>query len=272
MVQVIALMMAFVLVAGLGGVLSAGLIMPAVAATSGITDTSVRLFDDLPSELEQVALSEKSFLLASDGTKLAEFYAQNRIVVPIEQISQPMQDAVIAVEDKRFYEHGGVDPAGMMRALFQNASSGRNEGASTLTQQYIKNMLIQQALAGEDPQQIAQAIQDAQVSKGTEGVARKLREAKMAISLEQEMTKTEILEGYLNIAQFGYEQIYGVEAAARHFFSVHASELNYLQAATIAGVTQAPTDNDPVKNPEISQERRDTVLRRMHDQGYIIKL
>lgn len=269
MVQVIALMMAFVLVAGLGGVLSAGLLMPAVAATSGLTDTSVRLFDDLPSELEEVALSEKSFLLASDGTKLAEFYAQNRIVVPIEQISQAMQDAVIAVEDKRFYEHGGVDPAGMMRALFQKASSGRNEGASTLTQQYIKNMLIQQALAGEDPQQIAQAIQDAQVSKGTEGVARKLREAKMAISLEQQMTKTEILEGYLNIAQFGYEQIYGVEAAARHFFSVHASELNYLQAATIAGITQAPTDNDPVKNPEQAQERRDTVLRRMHDQKYI---
>lgn len=262
-------MLAFLLVAGLGGVLAAGLVMPAVAATSALTDTSVRLFDDLPSELDQIQLSEKSVLLASDGTKLAEFYAQNRIVVPITQISQAMQDAVVAVEDKRFYDHGGVDPAGMMRALFNKVASDSNEGASTLTQQYIKNMLIQQALAGEDPQQIAQAIQDAQVARGTEGVARKLREAKMAISLEQQMTKTEILEGYLNIAQFGYEQIYGVEAAARHFFSVHASELTYLQAATIAGITQAPTQNDPIKNPEKAQERRDTVLRRMHDQGYI---
>ncbi len=267
--QVIALLLSFVLVAGLGGLLSAGLVMPAVAATSAVTATSVRLFDDLPSELDDVTLPEKSVLLAADGTKLAEFYLQNRIVVPITEISQAMQDAVIAVEDKRFYEHGGIDPEGMIRALVTNTATGANQGASTLTQQYIKNMLIQEALQGEDPQQIAQAIQDAQQSRGAEGYARKLREAKTAIALEQRMSKTEILEGYLNIAQFGYEQIYGVEAAARHFFSVHASELNYLQAATIAGITRAPSTYDPVRDPVEAQDRRDTVLGLMHEQGYI---
>jgi membrane peptidoglycan carboxypeptidase len=269
-VQVIALLLSFVLMAGLGGVLAAGLVMPAVATTSVITDTSVRLFDDLPSELETVPLSEKSTILASDGvTVLAEFWFQNRIVVTLDQISQPMRDAVIAVEDRRFYEHGGIDPQGLLRAFFENATTeGGTQGGSTLTQQYVKNALIQNALQGEDTEEIAAAIEAATVSSGTEGYARKLAEAKISIALEQRLTKDEILERYLNIAQFGLS-VYGVEAAALHFFSVHAADLNYIQAATIAGITRAPGDYDPERDPEAAQGRRDTVLGLMRDQGKI---
>jgi membrane peptidoglycan carboxypeptidase len=270
-VQAVALMVAFVLISGLGGLLAAGLVMPSVATTNVIAQTSVRLFDDLPSELETIPLSEKSTLLTADGTVLAEFYSQNRIVVRLDQMSQAMRNAVLAVEDKRFYEHGGIDPAGLLRALFQNATGdgGGTQGGSTLTQQYVKNMLIQTALQGEDPQDIAEAIREATVASGIEGYARKLNEAKMAIALEQRMTKDEILEGYMNIAQFGYAQIYGVESAALHFFSVHASDLNYLQAATIAGITRAPGLYDPERNPEKAQERRNLVLRLMHEQAMI---
>ncbi len=270
-VQLIGLLLAFLLTAGLGGVLTAGLVMPAVATTNVITATSVNLFDDLPTELEEVPLSEKSTVLASDGTVLAEFYYQNRIVVPLDQISQPMRDAVIAVEDKRFYEHGGIDPTGLLRALVNNAtnSDGGTQGGSTLTQQYVKNALIQNALQGEDEAAIAAAIKAATTSEGTEGYARKLAEAKIAIALEQRLTKDEILERYLNIAQFGHAQIYGVEAAAQHFFSVHAIDLTYLQAATIAGITRAPGLYDPEWNPVKSEPRRNRVLGLMHDQGKI---
>src|SRR5690606_6971231 len=111
-------------------------------------------------------------------------------------------------------------------------------------------------------------IQAARVSEGAEGYARKLAEAKLAVALEQRMTKDEILEAYLNIAQFGLS-VYGVEAAAQYFFSVPASELNYLQAATIAGVTKAPGDYDPERNPEAAERRRNIVLGLMLREGYI---
>ena len=265
--QLISLLLTFVLLSGLGGVLAAGLVMPGVASASVLTDTSVRLFDDLPEELETVALMEQSRILAADGTLLATFYYQNRTVVPLEEISQPMQDAVVAIEDHRFFEHGGVDLLGMARALFRTAS-GDLQGASTLTQQYVKNALIQAALAGEDPETIAAGIQAATTAEGSAGIARKLQEAKLAIALEQVLTKEEILERYLNIAQFGLS-VYGVEAAAQYYFSIHASELDFIQAATIAGVTQAPTANDPVRNPEASEERRNVVLATMRNLGYI---
>ena len=269
--QVLGLLLAFVLMSGLGGVLAAGLVMPVVGATSTVTSTSVRLFDDLPDELAQVALSEKSVMLASDGTVLAEFYDQNRIVVPLDQVSQSMKDAVIAIEDHRFYEHGAIDPQGMLRALVRNTTCDdcNTQGGSTLTQQYVKNALVQAAIesSATDAERAA-AIEAATTSDGTEGIARKLSEAKMAIALEQRWTKDQILEAYLNIAQFGLS-VYGVEAAAQFYFSVPASQLNYLQAATIAGVTRGPSIYDPTRNPVKSQERRNLVLQRMNTLGMI---
>lgn len=267
-VQAGGLLAAFVGVSVVGGLLASGMIMPAVASTSALTNASVGLFDELPGALEPQPLSEKSTILAADGTKLAEVYEQNRIVVPLAEISLPMQRAVIDTEDKRFYDHGGVDLHGMARALIKNAVSDEVEGASTLTQQYIKNTLVQAAEDIEDGTERAKAIAAAKGTDGSSGYARKLREAKLAVTLEQRMTKAQILEGYLNVAQFGVS-VYGVEAAAQLYFSVSAKDLTYLQAATIAGVTNSPTAFDPIRNPKKSEQRRNIVLKRMHEQGDI---
>ncbi|GAA2720371.1 penicillin-binding protein [Cellulomonas aerilata] len=267
--QALALLLALLLIAGIGGVLSAGLLMPAVAGASALTGATTEVFDDLPTELKEDPLSEKSTVLAADGTTvLATFYAQNRIVVPLEAISPDMQNAVVATEDKRFFEHGGIDPTGMLRAAAKNAFTDDVQGASTLTQQYVKNVLIESAIREEDPAQREAAIQAAREADGTAGISRKLREAKLAIAIEQRYTKQEILTKYLNIAQFG-ASVYGVEAAAQFYFGMPASQLDFLRAATLAGVTQSPTRWDPVVNPVNSEQRRNVVLQLMLQQGFI---
>lgn len=277
-VQALALLLSFCLVAGIGGVLAAGLVLPGVAVANGVTGMTVTAFDDLPSELEQRRLPEKSEILAADGTLLATFYDQNRVVVPLSEIAPIMQQAVIAVEDRRFYEHSGVDPMGMLRAAVAS-TAGAKQGASTLTQQYVKNVFLDAAERAETEEERIRLRAEAQENDGAEGIARKLREAKIAITLEKTMTKDEILEKYLNIAAFG-ASVYGVESASRYFFSTSAKELNYVQAATIAGITQSPTRWDPVgradETPEEdakryaeSKGRRDQVLDDMRELGYI---
>ena len=267
--QALALLLAFLLIAGIGGVLSAGLLMPAVAGASALTGATTEVFDDLPTELREEPLSEKSTVLASDGTTvLATFYAQNRIVVPLEAISPDMQNAVVATEDKRFFEHGGIDPTGMLRAAAKNVFTSDVQGASTLTQQYVKNVLIESAIRMDSPEEREAAIAAAREADGAAGISRKLREAKLAIALEQRYSKQEILSKYLNIAQFG-ASVYGVEAAAQFYFGLPAAQLDYLRAATLAGVTQSPTKWDPVLNPVNSEQRRNVVLRLMLEQGFI---
>lgn len=261
-------MLSFVLVATFGGFLAAGLLLPVVAPISLATDTAVDLFEELPEDLEFVTLQEKSTIHAADGTLLATFYEQNRIVVPLDEISEPMQQAVIAVEDRRFYDHGAIDLVGMARALVRNQTTDSQQGGSTLTQQYVKNALIQAALLNDDAAERQLLIERARESDGIEGYARKLQEAKYAITVEQRMSKDEILGAYLNISQFG-ASVYGVEAAAQYYFSVPASQLNYLQAATIAGITRAPSEYDPTRNPERAEERRNVVLGLMLREEYI---
>ena len=267
-VQALALLLSFVLVAAVGGVLAAGLVLPGAAVANGIADMTTDAFDELPTELKEGALPQKSSILAADGTLLATFYNQNRVVVPLKDVAQSLQDAVIATEDKRFYEHAGIDPAGMMRAAVKNLTTTSQEGASTLTQQYVKNVLIEAAENKPTEAERQEALKEAKGAKGTEGMARKLREAKLAISLEKTYSKKEILEKYLNIAQFGIS-VYGVEAAAQFYFSKHAKDLNYIESATIAGVTRSPGDWDPTRDPKASQDRRDTVLKLMEQQHYI---
>ncbi len=268
--QALALLLTFALVAGVGGVLAAGLVLPGVAVANGVTDMTVTAFDDLPTELDQSALPEKSVIKAVDGTVLATFYDQNRVIVPLTEISPLLADAVIATEDKRFYQHAGVDPTGMLRAFVRNQTddSGGQEGASTLTQQYVKNVLIDAALSKDTEAERLKALQEARGAKGADGYARKLREAKLAIALEKRETKEQILEKYLNIAQFG-ASVFGAESAAQYYFSKPAKDLTYLEAATIAGVTQSPSKWDPVLNPDASQERRNRVLTLMNEQGFI---
>ncbi|MCO7274573.1 MULTISPECIES: transglycosylase domain-containing protein [Cellulosimicrobium] len=261
--QLVALFLAFVLVSGVGGVLAAGLLVPLAAGANTATDTAVEVFDELPADLEPGPLSEQSRIYANDGTtRLATFYTENRIVVPLDQVSDAMKNAVIAIEDKRFWDHGGVDVEGLPRAVVNNITGGDTQGASTLTQQYVKNVLIEQAVRENDTMALYEANE--------KSLGRKAREAKLAIALEKKMTKEEILQGYLNIAQFG-RSVYGVETAARHYFNKSAIDLDYVEAATIAGITKAPSTYDPTTEPENAQKRRDIVLNQMYQQGYITR-
>ncbi|RPF19731.1 transglycosylase domain-containing protein [Myceligenerans xiligouense] len=259
--QLIALLLAFVLTAGAGGLIGAGMLIPLAAGTNTTVDAGVQLFDEVPDELELTPLSEQSRIFASDGkTLLASVYEQNRIVVPLKRISKEMQHAAIAIEDERFYEHNGVDPQGIARAAVSNASGAAQQGASTLTQQYVKNALIEEALKEDDPFGILDAREDS--------IQRKIREAKLSIAIEKKMSKDEILAGYLNVAQFGVS-IYGVQVAAQRYFSKDAADLNVVEAATIAGITKEPSRFDPLDNPDINEERRNLVLNKMWGLGYI---
>ncbi|OIQ85662.1 penicillin-binding protein 2D [mine drainage metagenome] len=258
--QALALLLAFLLVAGIGGVLAAGLVLPAAASVSAMTNGTAQVFEDLPTVLNETPLSQKSTIFAADGTVLATFYAENRIVVPLADISPLMQRAVIDTEDKRFYQHGGVDPTGILRAAVRNATTSGLQGASTLTQQYVKNVLIEDAVAKNDTAAINAARNDT--------ISRKLREAKLAIALEQKLSKTEILTRYLNIAQFGVN-VWGVEAASEYYFGHSAKQLTPAEAATLAGVTNGPSIYDPERNTAESEKRRNIVLGLMRDQGDI---
>lgn len=260
-VRIIALMVAFVLVAGTGGALAAGMVAPTLAGVANITSGSIAMFNSISDDgFPDIVPSQESTLRMSDGTLLAKFFATSRIVVGGDKISDNIRHAVVSVEDKRFYEHGGIDVRGMIRAVVNNANDEAVQGASTLTQQYVKNTLLEDAIQNDD-----KAAQRAATEKSTE---RKLREAKLALALEKRMTKDEILNGYLNIAQFGIGQ-YGVEAASQHYFSKPASDLSIAEAALLAGVTKNPTMYDPVRNPDASQKRRDVVLGTMLASGYI---
>ncbi|QAY70779.1 transglycosylase domain-containing protein [Xylanimonas protaetiae] len=257
--QLVALLLAFVLVAGAGGILAAGFAIPVAA---GVHTTAVHtraVLDDVPTELQRRALSQASTVYAANGEHLATFYAQNRIVVPLDQISQYMIDAVVAIEDERFFEHSGIDVRGMVRAFVNNLQDGPTQGASTITQQYVKNVLIDAAYHADDRFGVIEARD--------QSMARKAREAQLAMALEQQMTKEEILQGYLNLAQFGRQNIFGVETAARFFFNKPASDLTPVEAATIAGITNAPSRFDPTVNPRLSEQRRNLVLHRMWTLG-----
>ena len=267
------LLTALVATAALAGLVVAGIALPGVAAAGRAAQGTVDLFNDLPAELAEQPLSQQSRILFSDGSLMATFYYQNRIVVGLDAMPQHMQDAIVAVEDARFYEHGGVDPEGMGRAAINNAAgSGGTQGASTLTQQWIKNVLLDNAISKLPPnptqEQTNAAIASATTAQGTAGYARKLREVKLAIAAEKEFTKPQILERYLNIANFGDAE-YGVETASRHYFNRGVHDISLAQAATLAGVVQQPEGYNPRKNPVDSQRRRDVVLDKMLVQGKI---
>ncbi|WP_454084347.1 transglycosylase domain-containing protein [Georgenia sp. Marseille-Q6866] len=257
-VQLVAMMIAFMLIAVAGGVLTAGLLLPAVGSVGAVGNATTDLFSDIPTELEIDEPSEQSVMYDAKGNEMAVFFAENRVVVGFDDISQHVKDAVVAIEDHRFYDHGGVDPEGIMRAVARNVGGGELEGASTLTQQYVKNIQVEESRVNNDPE----LYQAATETDGAAGIARKLREARLAIALEKVRSKDEILTGYLNIAQFGPSQ-YGIESAAHHYFNKTAADLNIPESALLAGITQNPAKWDPVSNPENAEQRRNTVLGRM---------
>lgn len=258
--QFAAILAAIALVASLIGALAAGLALPVAGAAGAVVKAVPETFREMPSDLEVIAPSEESRLLDADGRVMARFYSERRTIVNSDQIAPIMKEAIVSIEDRRFFTHHGIDPEGMARALVNNLTTGGTQGASTITQQYVKMMLLEKGLQAGDQDLIDSATE---VS-----AERKLREARYAIALESTLTKDEILTGYLNLAPFG-QNIYGVEAASRAFFSKSANDLTPGEAALLAGATNQPTYYDPTVNPEAAQARRDVVLGEMLEEGFI---
>ena len=254
-------LIAFFLVSLVAGVLAAATLVPVAAVAATGADMGVEVLDQLPDELETGPLDEGSKIYSADGVLMATFYAQNRVPVELEQISQNMQDAIVSIEDARFFEHNGIDFKGVARAVASNASGSSTQGASTLTMQYVNNVLISRDIAA------GKGGSDLTLS-GTKDLGDKLREAKLAVAVENQYSKEEILEGYLNIVLFS-GQTYGVEAAAHSFFGISAAELSPAQSAMLAGMVQSPSVYNPFTNPEGTQARRDTVLAAMLKNGKI---
>ncbi|MCS4484745.1 penicillin-binding protein [Gleimia sp. 6138-11-ORH1] len=258
--QYLTLIGAFITTSVLSGIVAAGIVAPAAAVVGVTATTAPEVFDSLPAEFEVLPPSEKSTILTADGKLIASFYAENRIVVPLENISENLQKAIVAIEDKRFYDHKGIDPDGMARALVNNLQNRSTQGASTLTQQFVKNTLLENGLQKGDQNLIDEATEQT--------LTRKLKELRYALALEQKLDKKQILAGYLNIAPFG-PNVYGAEASSQRYFSHSATELSISEAALLAGLVKSPVEYDPLTNPEAAQQRRDIVLDEMLRQNVI---
>ncbi len=247
-----------VVVSAVLGVLVAGLAIP-FAGVVGVGARNVAAtMDNLPEELETEQLAQRTTILDADGNVLATLFDQNRVEVPLTQVSRKMVKAIVAVEDARFYEHGALDIQGTLRAFITNAAnSGTVQGGSSITQQLVKQTLVLQATTEEEK---AAALDDT--------YARKLRELRYAIALEKEHSKDWILERYLNTVYFG-DGAYGIQSAAKHFFNTNASKLNLLQSATLAGLVRNPEGYDPTDNPERALTRRNVVLQRLGAVGVL---
>ena len=237
----------------LAGVLVAGMLFPLVGAVGVASNRASDTIDSVSADLVATPPPLITTITDSAGTPIASLYDQYRIPVSSEQISPTMKAALVSVEDRRFYEHHGVDWKGTIRAAISNQSGGDTQGASTLTQQYVKNYLINVVNRDNKTEQ----------SKAQEQtIARKLREARIAIQLEQKMSKEDILAGYLNVVEFAYE-VYGVGAAASAYFGTTADKLTVAQAALLAGAVNNPVLYNPWRKPAETLQRRNVVIDKM---------
>jgi penicillin-binding protein 1A len=211
-----------------------------VAASCGIGDRNIPT-------LVPIA-QQQTMIFAADGTQITSIASdENRIVVPLSQIPAILQNAVVSIEDERFWQHGGVDLRGIARAAKSNSKAGGvSEGGSTITQQYVKTVLL-------SPQRT---------------LGRKIQEANLSLQVERTHSKTWILEQYLNTIFFG-NRSYGVEVASQRYFGHDIAQITLPEAALLAGIIQAPSRYDPYRNPKTTTQRRNTVLDKMHQLGYI---
>ena len=208
--------------------------------------------EDLPDYQSADAFNTSlpTYIYASDReTVLARLQLEYREPVPLNKISEKAVQATLAIEDARFYEHSGIDFYGVMRALANNLAGGTLEGGSTITQQFVRNTIL------------ADEMEDISIK-------RKVREAYIALKLEEMYSKDDILLMYLNTINYG-AGAHGIEAAAQRYFSKPASKLSLTESALLAGIPQSPTYNDPIQHPERALERRNAVLKRMFDEHFI---
>ncbi len=252
------------------GLLVAALLTPAIAVTGVAAASTIDIFDELPDFIEISDQSQRTEIYAQQGgqdVQIATIFEQNREEVPLDQISAAVKETAVAAEDPHFYEHGGVYLPSVMRAAIGQVTGGSDAGASTITMQLVRNLLVTESerYATSDPEKAKELYEQATVTT----IDRKLAEMKYAISLEQQYSKDEILEAYLNIATFG-SNLYGVQTAAQYWFGVNAADLDYNQAATLMAIVQAPTLNLPDReDPTPNDTRRKYILGNLLEEGYI---
>ena len=267
----------FVGLSVVAGLLVTVMVTPLMAVTGVTASNAIGIFDSLPEFIEIGDQPQKNEIFAingvnADGTysyeRIAQVYDQNREEVTAEEVSPFLRDATIAGEDRRFYNHGGVDLQGVLRAAVGNATGTSQSGASTLSMQLVKNIAIQAALQQPTAEARKAGIDAAQA--GTPD--RKIREMKLAIGLEKRYTKEQILLAYLNIAGFGGNN-YGVEAAAQRYYGVSALDVTLAQAASLIAIVQEPGARglDDPANHAANLERRDVILRNMFVEKMITR-
>ncbi|MEU1604915.1 transglycosylase domain-containing protein [Micromonospora matsumotoense] len=244
----------------IAGVVLAAVAYPVAAVTGLGAKATAHAVEHKTNILRTALPAETSYLYAPDGkTILTMFYEEYRQYTKLSDMSPNIQQAIVAAEDNRFYQHQGVDPKGVARAFVANArSSGVSQGASTLTMQYVRMALRDSA---QTPQEVQEAIQQTSL--------RKVKEMRMALDIEKELTKDQILERYLNSAYFGH-RAYGIYAAAQIFFSKTPATLTPAEAATLAGLVKSPSEYDPLSSDQKEATgRRNYVLDKMTQLGYL---
>ena len=240
------------------GVVVAGLAIPFAGLAGLATKSAADSVDSLPQELEDSSLPQRTTITDGAGNVIATLYDQDRINVQLSDVKRTMVKAIVSIEDYRFYEHGALDLKGTLRALATNQTSDTvQQGGSSITQQLVKLTLVN-AAKGKAERKAATE----------ETYARKIKELRYAIALEQQHSKDWILERYLNTAYFG-DGAYGIQAAAQHYFGVNASKLDLRQSALLAGLVKSPEGYNPTEYPDRAIERRDIVLNRMAELDVI---
>jgi membrane peptidoglycan carboxypeptidase len=237
----------------LGGTLLAGVLAPlTLGAGVGAADVG-----DSVAQITPTAISGKlpgvTVVTDRDGTPIATLYDQYRFPVDSDKIAPAMKAALVSIEDRRFYQEHGIDPKAMLRAAVNNAGGGTEQGGSTITQQLVKNYLID-IVDRDNPA--------AQAQDRADTLTRKLHEARSAIDLDQQLTRDEILTDYLNIVEFT-GKVYGVEAAARAYFGTTSDKLTVAQSALLAGMVNNPSLYNPYTHPQDAKRRRDLVIDAM---------
>ena len=252
----------------IAGLLSFAMLVPFVWLGGLGISATVSIFQNLPDFIRPVNAAEASTIYAvKDGEpiEVARFFNENRISVGFDEISPNMIRAAIDTEDPRFYQHGGVDWVSLGRAILTNiARAGTGPGGSTITMQYVKNNLLEAAVLSGDPEAIAMQTSSAYA------LQRKFQEVRLALALEKNYSKQDILAGYLNLSFFG-TNINGIEAASEYYFGIHAKDLDIPQAAMLTAMLKGAEDYRPDKeeNKERALNRRNYVIQNMADAGDI---
>lgn len=238
----------------MAGILLAGVLAPVSVGAGALSNQVSDAVQGISATMATNVQPRVTTVTDSADHPIATLYDQFRLPVTIDQISPAMKAAIVSIEDRRFYDEGGVDVKGMVRAALHDTSgSGSQQGGSSITQQYVKNYLINV---------VDRDNKAAQAADRADTIARKLREAKLAAQLGQSMSKDDILAGYLNVVEFT-GNVYGIGAAAQAYFHTTTDKLNVGQAALLAGMVNNPNTYNPYAHPERALQRRNTVIDAM---------